>query len=258
MTKKVVTFLFAAMLVFTGISVVRTVSSSEAKNKMKINPDEVSLIQLDTINGKIDDDAEVAIIKTSLGEIRAELYTEYAPKTTARFKELAEGGYYDGTYIYEVQKDLFFSGGSPYNDGNLKEGYNKDDERIDPEIDKNLWPFKGSFMSCGLTKTSFLTGMRTVFGGSRFMVAGSIEFTDEIRKELKGDKTNTKIEDAFIEYGGMPNLSQQMTIFAQTYDGLNVIDEIMSLKSDEKTKKPFEDITIDKVEVCTYKESFEK
>lgn len=258
MTKKVITFLFVAMLVFTGISVVKTLSSSGSKNKIKINPDEVSLIQLDTINGKIDDDAEVAIIKTSLGEIRAELYTEYAPKTTARFKELAESGYYEGTYVYEVQKDLFFSGGSLYNDGTLKEGYNKDDEHIDQETDKNLWPFKGSFMSCGLTKTSFLSGAKTIFGGSRFMVAGSIEFTDEIRKELIGDKTNTKIEDAFIEYGGLPNCSQQMTIFAQTYEGLEVIDKIMSMKSDEKTKKPLEDITIDKVEVCTYKESFEK
>ena len=90
------------------------------------------------------------------------------------------------------------------------------------------------------------------------MVAGSIEYTDEIKNELLEGKQNTKIEEAFIEYGGIPNASQQMTIFAQTYEGFDVLDKLLSLESDAETYKPVQDIEIIKTEVCTYKESLEK
>lgn len=259
MSKRIITGLFIAMLVFTAISITATIiNSKKIKESKTIDPDKVTLVQLETLNGNIADDAEVAIITTGLGDIRAELYTQYAPKTVANFKALAEKGYYDGTYIYEIQNGIYLAGGSPYNDGTLYDGYDKKSESIEQEISKDLWPFKGSLMSCGLTKTSFWAGSRIIYGGSRFMAAGSIEFTDDIKNELLDGKENTKIEEAFIQYGGIPNASQQMTIFAQTYEGFDVLDELLSIKSDEETYRPSEEIEIQKVEICTYKESLEK
>lgn len=256
MKKKAVQYLFYAMVVFTVLSIIVTiVGFSEDKKKISIDPEKVTLIQLDTIKGNIDPDAEVAVIKTSLGEIKAELYTEHAPNTVARFKELAQSGYYNGSYIYEIQQDVYFSGGSPYSDGSLEDGYDEESEKISQELHQDLWPLKGSFMSCGLVKTSFFTGKQTIFGGSRFSVAGSIEFTDEIKEELLSGKENTKIEDAFIEYGGVPNASQQMTVFAQTYDGFDVLEEIMKLPSDEETYRPHEEFMIEEIMICTYKEA---
>ena len=87
------------------------------------------------------------------------------------------------------------------------------------------------------------------------MVAGSIEFTDEIKTELLEGKENTHIEDAFIEYGGLPNASQQMTIFAQAYDGFDVLENIMKLESDEETFRPFDEFKIEEIKICTYKEA---
>ncbi|MBE6841550.1 MAG: peptidylprolyl isomerase [Ruminococcus sp.] len=254
--KKFLKIAFYGMLVLTVITIMMTiVAAYDQKNTIRIDPDDVVLVQLDTIKGNIDPDAEVAVIKTSLGEIKAELYTEYAPKTVARFKELAESGYYNGTYVYEVQKDMFFSGGSPYSDGSLEDGYDEESEKIEQELHQNIWPFKGAFMSCGLTRNSFFTGEQIVYGGSRFMVAGSIEFTDEIKTELLEGKENTHIEDAFIEYGGLPNASQQMTIFAQAYDGFDVLENIMKLESDEETFRPFDEFKIEEIKICTYKEA---
>ncbi|MDO5560688.1 MAG: peptidylprolyl isomerase [Oscillospiraceae bacterium] len=258
MTKKIFNFLLVAFLVFAAITAATFIFNRDKDKTSAIDRDTVNLVQLDTISKKIADDAQVAVISTSYGEIRAELYTKYAPDTTARFIELAQQGYYDGTYVFQLEPDIYFAAGSPERDGSLADGYNKDDESIPQELSQDLWPFKGCFISCGLSKTSFFSGTHTVFGGSRFMVTDSIDFTDEIKTELyNGKEGNTAIEDAFVEYGGIPNYSQQMTIFAQTYDGMDVIDKITSQETQEDSSIPASDIIIDSVKICTYKESLD-
>lgn len=256
-----VTGFFIAMVVFTVAFIVTSIIKvKEEKKNLNVNRDEVKLVQLDTIKGNIADDAPVALITTDQGQIRAELYPQYAPQTVANFKRLADSGYYDGTYVYEIQKDVYMAGGSKYTDGSLPDGYDKDSEMIEQEFSDDLWPLRGCLMSCGLQKTSFWTGERIVFGGSRFMVAGSIDFTDEIKTQLYEGKEdqNTNIEDAFVEYGGIPNATRQMTVFAQTYEGLDVLEKLLDEPSDPENFSPVRDVEIKKVEVCTYKESLEK
>lgn len=256
--RKIINGIFIAMSVFTVALIVLTIKNYyDQKKRMTIDPEKVNLVQLDTINKKIADDAPVAIIKTDIGEIRAELYPQYAPETVANFKRLADSGYYDGTFVYEIKEGTFFSGGCMYNDGSLPDGFNKDEECIGPEISIDLWPFKGSFMSVGMTRGTFWRG-DIIYSGSRYMVAGSVEFTEELKKEMLEGRDNTKIQDAFINNGGLPGAAQQMTVFAQTYEGFDVIDAIMQKDSDKKTLKPAADIEILKTEVCTYKESLEK
>ena len=40
---------------------------------------------------------EVAVIKTTAGEMVIELWTDAAPQTVENFKKLARQGFYDGT-----------------------------------------------------------------------------------------------------------------------------------------------------------------
>lgn len=54
-----------------------------------------------------------AIIKTSKGEMTAELYTEDTPKTVANFVKLAKEGYYDGLKFHRVLPDFVIQGGCP-------------------------------------------------------------------------------------------------------------------------------------------------
>ncbi|MDD6826756.1 MAG: peptidylprolyl isomerase [Oscillospiraceae bacterium] len=259
--KSVITGLFIAMAVFTvAMITVTIVKMNKAKNELNINPDEVNLVQLETIKGNIADDALVAIVETDIGEIRAELYPQYAPNTVANFKKLADSEYYNGTFIYEIKKEMYTSGGSLFNDGGLPDGYDEETEKIEPEFSNDLWPFKGCFMSCGLTRGSFWSNMPVIYSGSRFMIAGTIDFNEEIKEELYEGKENlnTVIEDAFVEYGGLPNASRQMTVFAQTYEGMDVLEKILNSEASEENLRPVEDIEIKKITVCTYKESLEK
>src|SRR5438105_10149979 len=56
---------------------------------------------------------EVALIKTSEGEMVAEFWPDVAPKTVENFKKLAKSGFYDGTAFHRVIKGFMIQGGDP-------------------------------------------------------------------------------------------------------------------------------------------------
>ena len=56
---------------------------------------------------------EVAVIKTSFGEMVVEFWPEVAPKTVENFKTLAKKGFYDGTCFHRVIKGFMIQGGDP-------------------------------------------------------------------------------------------------------------------------------------------------
>ncbi|MDQ3624101.1 MAG: peptidylprolyl isomerase [Verrucomicrobiota bacterium] len=56
---------------------------------------------------------EVAVLKTSLGEIVVEFWPDVAPKTVENFKTLARKGFYDGTAFHRIMKDFMIQGGDP-------------------------------------------------------------------------------------------------------------------------------------------------
>jgi peptidyl-prolyl cis-trans isomerase B (cyclophilin B) len=56
---------------------------------------------------------EVAVIKTSLGEMVVEFWPDVAPKTVENFKTLAKKGFYDGTCFHRVIRGFMIQGGDP-------------------------------------------------------------------------------------------------------------------------------------------------
>ncbi len=56
---------------------------------------------------------EVAVIKTSAGEMVIEFWPEVAPKTVENFKTLAKKGFYDGTAFHRIVKGFMVQGGDP-------------------------------------------------------------------------------------------------------------------------------------------------
>src|SRR5438552_11336145 len=59
------------------------------------------------------DAKEVAVIKTTEGEMVIEFWPEVAPKTVENFKKLARQGFYDGTAIHRIVKGFMIQGGDP-------------------------------------------------------------------------------------------------------------------------------------------------
>jgi peptidyl-prolyl cis-trans isomerase B (cyclophilin B) len=56
---------------------------------------------------------EVAVIKTSAGEMVAEFWPDVAPKTVENFKKLARQGFYNGTAFHRIIKGFMIQGGDP-------------------------------------------------------------------------------------------------------------------------------------------------
>jgi len=56
---------------------------------------------------------EVAVLKTSYGEITIAFWPDVAPKTVENFKKLAREGFYDGTAFHRIIKGFMIQGGCP-------------------------------------------------------------------------------------------------------------------------------------------------
>ncbi len=56
---------------------------------------------------------EVAVIKTTEGDMVIEFWPDVAPKTVENFKKLAKKGFYDGTCFHRVIKGFMIQGGDP-------------------------------------------------------------------------------------------------------------------------------------------------
>lgn len=56
---------------------------------------------------------EVAVIKTTEGEMVVKFWPDVAPKTVENFKKLAREGFYDGTAFHRIVKGFMIQGGDP-------------------------------------------------------------------------------------------------------------------------------------------------
>lgn len=56
---------------------------------------------------------EVAVIKTTAGEMVVEFWTDVAPQTVENFKKLARQGFYNGTAFHRIVKGFMIQGGDP-------------------------------------------------------------------------------------------------------------------------------------------------
>lgn len=67
-------------------------------------------------------------MNTNRGEIKLELYPEYAPKTVNNFVFLANEGFYDGVAFHRVIDNFVIQGGDPTGSGMGGPGYRFEDE----------------------------------------------------------------------------------------------------------------------------------
>ena len=121
-----------------------------------------------------------AVIVTSMGTIKLELFEDLVPITTKNFIRLANDGYYDGIIFHRVIDDFMIQGGDPLGTGSGNPGYNIIDEFPRNEDDELLLTHEGagvlSMANTGapdsggsqffitLVATAWLDGAHTVFG----------------------------------------------------------------------------------------------
>ena len=125
-----------------------------------------------------------AVIDTSAGEIRVELWPEAAPQTVGNFIGLARRGFYDDTVFHRVIPDFMIQGGCPKGTGTGGPGYDFPDEINDRKLVKgtlamaNAGPnTNGSqFFIITASATPWLDGAHTGFG----RVTGGQEVVDAL------------------------------------------------------------------------------
>src|SRR6058998_1466758 len=64
---------------------------------------------------------EVAVIKTSEGDMVVQFWSDAAPETIENFKKLARSGFYDGTIFHRIVKEFMIQGGDPNSKDPAKE-----------------------------------------------------------------------------------------------------------------------------------------
>jgi peptidyl-prolyl cis-trans isomerase B (cyclophilin B) len=89
---------------------------------------------------------EVAVIKTTEGDMVLQFWTDAAPNTIENFKKLARKGFYDGTIFHRIVKGFMIQGGDPNSKDPAKEssygqggpGYNVNAEFNDHSHDRGV------------------------------------------------------------------------------------------------------------------------
>lgn len=126
-----------------------------------------------------------AIIHTSKGDIRLELYADHAPKTVANFVGLADGSkewtdpatgekrndpLYNGVIFHRVIDGFMIQGGDPLGRGTGGPGFRFDDE-IHPELGFNQ-PYLLAMANAG-KRPDPITGRLSGTNGSQFFITVS-------------------------------------------------------------------------------------
>lgn len=145
--------------------------------------------------GKADVDVTkkyIATIETSKGNIVCELFAKDAPISVTNFKQLADGGFYDGLTFHRVEPDFVIQGGDPDGTGRGGPGYTIPAEiglkhtkgaLAWARLGDNMNPKRessGSQFYITLEAVAFLDGAYTVFGQT-------ISGMDVVAKIARGD-----------------------------------------------------------------------
>lgn len=130
----------------------------------------------------------MAIIKTSKGDITAELYAKDAPLSVTNFVYLAKGGFYNGLTFHRVVPNFVIQGGDPTATGSGGPGYT-----IPAEIKR-------------LHTEGALAWART---------------SDEVNPQRRSSGSQF-----YISYKPLPSLDGAYTVFGQVTKGMDIVNKI--------------------------------
>ena len=150
---------------------------------------------------------EVAVIKTSEGEMVVEFWTNAAPKTIENFKKLAREGFYDGTIFHRIIKGFMIQGGDPNSKDPAKESsYGQGGPGYKIKAEFNDFPHVRGVISMARENDPDSAGSQF------FICLASIPRLDHkyttFGKLIKGDDVLEKISDTPVASNGMGERSK--------------------------------------------------
>lgn len=144
--------------------------------------------------------SKVKITMENGKEMLVELYPEVAPISVDNFKKLVSEGFYNGLTFHRVIPGFMVQGGCPDGTGMGGPGYGIKGEFASNGVENNLKHTKGVL--------SMARSMMPDSAGSQF----------------------------FLMHADAPHLDGDYAAFGKVIEGLDVIDEIASVKTDRNDK----------------------
>ena len=178
-----------------------------------------------------------ATIKTSLGEVRVQLFAKLAPKTVKNFVELAKKGYYNGVLFHRVIPDFMIQGGDPTGTG--RGGESIYGEAFEDEFSDQLFNFNGALSMAN-------AGPNT--NGSQFFSVSAGRVPANMLEQMKMVGYPQEIIDHYKETGGTPWLDHRHTVFGQVISGMEIVEKISKVDRDGMDK-PKEDVVMNEITI---------
>ncbi|MGN1113417.1 MAG: peptidylprolyl isomerase [Acutalibacteraceae bacterium] len=225
---------------------------------------------------------EVAVLHTTMGDISMRFFPEAAPKTVENFITHAKNGYYDGLTFHRVINNFMIQGGDPKGDGTGGESIYG--ETFEDEFSNKLFNIRGSVAMANsgadTNGSQFFINQagKDAFSGwanleaqwkqvhqeiSNYVAQGQTEMVVNQLNYIAGLDTDVipdEVKKLYEENGGNPTLDGAFNIidrghavFAQVYDGMDIVDKIAEVEVDANSK-PKTEVKIESIEIKTYSE----
>ncbi len=184
----------------------------------------------------VPEDAVDVTMETSMGDIQLRLFPSEAPKAVENFTTLAQEGYFDGLTFHRVIEDFMIQSGDPVGDGTGGESIWG--EGFETEFNGRLYHFYGAL--------SMANSGQENSNGSQFFIVDASSVSKE-QLELADGWPRDAI-DVYEDVGGSIHLDGQHTVFGYVTEGMDVVDAIAQVETDENDM-PLEEVLINAVTV---------
>lgn len=174
-----------------------------------------------------------------MGDIKIKLFPEKAPKTVENFVTHSKNGYYNGLKFHRVINDFMIQGGDPR--GNGTGGESIWGGSFPDEFDPELHNLRGALSMAN-------SGPDT--NGSQFFIVQAREVPANMLEQMRDLEDNgfpADITAAYAELGGTPWLDFRHTVFGQVTDGMDVVDKIAAVETNNDV--PCEDVIINSIDI---------
>lgn len=183
---------------------------------------------------------EIAAMETTLGTIYIRFFPEDAPKAVENFKTHAKNGYFNGLIFHRVMQDFMIQGGDPTGTGRGGESIWGSD--FEDEFTLNLFNYRGALSMAN-------SGANT--NGSQFFIVQAPIVDPGMLAQMPDGGWPQAAVDNYTKLGGTPWLDQKHTVFGMVFDGMDIVDAIAAVKTNENDK-PLEDVLIKNVTISQW------
>ena len=182
-------------------------------------------------------------ISTNRGDMVIRLYDE-TPAHRDNMIKLINEGYYDGQLFHRVINEFMVQGGDPHSVGaerGQRLGTGGPGYTIPAEINNYLFHKKGALAAARMGDQ---VNPEKESSGSQFYIVQGRIFTTGMLEQLQQNRSEPFTPEAIEAYttlGGTPHLDGGYTVFGEVVEGIEVMEEIASLKTDANDR-PLEDV----------------